>query len=153
MKEIELILIRKIYTDKSTIGDLFINNEFFCNTLEDKVRDINKDGDLDDKGEQKVYAQTAIPSGRYQVIINKSRRFKVDMPLLIGVKGFEGIRIHPGNHKDNTEGCILLGQYDKNKPDWISNSRIYYNGFMNKLRLLLLKNKVFIKILDNEILG
>lgn len=138
MKDIEIVLIRKIYSDKSTIGELFINNELFCNTLEDVVR------------ETKVYGETAIPAGTYQVIINLSKRFKCNMPLLINVPGFEGIRIHPGNHKDNTEGCILLGKYNKNKPNWISNSKDTYYKFLFKLQDLLNKNKVYIKILDSK---
>ncbi len=70
----ELMLIRYVYSDNSTIGKLYINGEYFCDTLEDKTRDI------------KVYGETAIPEGTYKVIINMSNRFKVLMPLLIAVE-------------------------------------------------------------------
>lgn len=138
MKEIEIVLVRKVYTDKSTVGNLLIDNELFCNTLEDVVREI------------KVYGETAIPAGRYQVIINLSKRFKSNMPLLLNVPGFEGIRIHPGNTREHTEGCILLGNYSKRKPDWISNSRKTYDKFLAKLYELLNGNKVYIKIIDGK---
>ena len=132
MKEIELVLIRKIYSHKSTIGELFIDNSLFCNTLEDVVRKV------------KIYGETAIPSGRYEVVINFSKRFKCNMPLLLNVPNFEGIRIHPGNNKDNTEGCILLGNYNKKKPDWISKSKDTYYSFLNKLSDMLNGNKVYL---------
>lgn len=138
MKEIEIIINRKIYSNNSIIGDLYINNELFCNTLEDTNRKV------------KIYAETAIPVGRYQVIINLSKRFKTNMPLLLNVPGFEGIRIHSGNHKGDTEGCILLGVYNKKKPDWISNSRKTYDKFLTKLYELLNGNKVYIKIIDSK---
>jgi len=141
MKKNELILIRHTYTDNSTIGQLSINGEHFCDTLEDKVRDV------------KIYGETAIPEGTYKVIINMSNRFKVLMPLLIGVPGFEGIRIHPGNTKADTHGCILVGKYNPKVPDFVSNSRTFYKGLMNKIQPMLNKGEeVYIKILGtNEI--
>lgn len=104
-----LKLVRDTYTSKSTIGRLYINDVFFCDTLEDVCRDNNKDGDLDDAGETKVKAHTAIPSGTYKLIINISNRFKKMMPLLVNVKDYEGVRIHSGNTDADTEGCILVG--------------------------------------------
>jgi hypothetical protein len=91
-------VIRETFTSNSTIGKMYIGGRFFCYTLEDVDRDKNKDGDLNDIGEQKVYGQTAIPKGKYDVIINMSNRFKVLMPLIQNVPGFEGIRIHNGNY-------------------------------------------------------
>jgi len=92
------------------IGKLFINGIYFCDTLEDANRDLNKDGDLDDKGEGKVYGETAIPYGTYTVIMNMSKRFKKIMPLILDVKGFAGIRMHAGNTVADTLGCILVGK-------------------------------------------
>lgn len=103
-----LNLYRKIRTDKSTIGELFIDNKFFCYTLEDKEREV------------KVYGETAIPKGEYKVVLTMSPRFKRELPLLIGVKGFSGVRIHRGNTDAHTLGCVLVG-YSK-AVDFIGNS-------------------------------
>lgn len=104
-----LKLLRDTYTSKTTIGKLYLNDTFICDTLEDVCRDLNKDGDLDDKGETKVYGETAIPSGTYKMIINMSPRFKKLLPRLIDVKGYDGVLIHMGNFAKDTHGCILVG--------------------------------------------
>ena len=83
-----------------TIGDLFIDGLFNCYTLEDVVRP---------EGEPKVFGETAIPYGVYNVRITFSPHFQRDLPLLDAVPGFEGVRIHPGNTAADTEGCLLLG--------------------------------------------
>lgn len=139
-----LKLTRKEFTSESTIGQLEIDGNFFCYTLEDVVRDKNNDGDLDDKGEEKVYGKTAIPKGKYEVIINYSERFKQQMPLLLNVKGFEGIRIHKGNSAVDTHGCILLGK-SKSK-DFIGMSNLAYNEFMTALKKATKGEKIFIEI-------
>lgn len=108
----KLVLTTKFEGTSYTIGDLTINRTFFCNTLEDTIRklvDLNKDGDYDDKGEGKVYGETAIPRGIYKVILSYSNRFKRILPELLSVKGFAGIRIHSGNKAVDTHGCILVG--------------------------------------------
>lgn len=85
-----------------TIGKLFINGRYFCDTLEDKVRDLSRG--------PKIAGKTAIPEGQYRVRLTYSNRFKKVLPLLIGVPHFDGIRIHSGNDADDTEGCILVGK-------------------------------------------
>lgn len=92
-----------------TIGNLSFRDYFFCNTLEDVVRDLNKDGDLDDNGEMKIYGETAIPYGRYKVIVSYSPKFKRELPLILDVKHFIGIRMHRGRYAKHTTGCVLLG--------------------------------------------
>lgn len=111
MKTTKAILkvVRDTYGPDYTQGRLYINDIFFCDTLEDRCRDLNKDGDLDDNGEAKVYGETAIPAGKYKMILSMSNRFKKLMPEILKVKGFEGIRIHAGNTKADTHGCILVG--------------------------------------------
>lgn len=92
-----------------TIGNFFIDYEdndklgweHCCETLEDKVRDLTK--------EVKVFGETAIPAGIYKINITYSNRFKRDLPLLLNVPQFDGIRIHPGNTAEDTHGCILVG--------------------------------------------
>jgi hypothetical protein len=106
-------LHRRIFTEHSTIGDLLIDGEFLCFTLEDPVRDI------------KIPGETAIPYGRYKVIITHSNRFKRLLPLLLNVPNFEGIRIHPGNTAADTEGCILVA--DTKGPDFVGCSRSAFN--------------------------
>ena len=97
----ELRLKRIAKKDTYTIGRLFIDGEYFCDTLEDKVRDLSK--------EAKVKGHTAIPTGRYRVYLTYSPRFKRILPLLEDVPQFTGVRIHRGNTAKDTEGCILVG--------------------------------------------
>ena len=106
----ELALKRIAYRKTYTIGKLYIDGVYFCDTLEDVNRDLNHDGDLKDEGEEKVMHETCIPFGTYKVIINWSNRFKRNMPLLLDVPEFDGIRIHNGTTAANTSGCILVGK-------------------------------------------
>lgn len=85
--------------DGTTLGRLFVDGQFECWVLEDQIRDGRK-----------VPGQTAIPAGTYNVIISYSERFQRRLPLLLNVPGFEGIRIHCGNTKADTAGCLLVGQ-------------------------------------------
>jgi hypothetical protein len=116
----ELTLVRDTFTPKSTTGRLLVNGTFDCYTLEDTVR----------KG-PKIPGKTAIPAGRYKVIITHSNRFKKNLPLLVNVPGFEGIRIHPGNCDADTEGCILVGF--NRAQDWVGASRLAFNDLFLKI--------------------
>ena len=100
----KLILIRHARRADYTIGRLEDENgKKICDTLEPIWR--NYDG-----GEMKIPRKSAIPEGSYRVVVTKSRRFQKYLPLLVGVPGFEGVRIHSGNTSRDTEGCILVGQ-------------------------------------------
>lgn len=92
-----------------TIGKMYIDGEYFCDTLEDRVRDTNKNGKFDN-GEAKIAGETAVPYGRYQVVVNMSPRFKRELPRLLNVPNFEGILIHRGNTDKDSSGCILVGE-------------------------------------------
>lgn len=108
----ELFVIRKFFKETYTIGRFYNEGMFICSTLEDRIRnlsDLNHDGDYNDEGEGKIYGQTAIPCGRYKVIVNESPKLKRRLPLLLDVPGFTGIRIHHGKNSKWTEGCILVG--------------------------------------------
>lgn len=105
----KLRLERKYLKENYTIGNLYINDTFFCNTLEDKNRDINKNGKFDN-GEYKVYGKTCIPYGTYSIIVSYSPKFKRELPRLINVPNFEGILIHRGNTAEDSAGCILVGE-------------------------------------------
>ncbi len=96
----QLLLHRTEFKDSYTIGDLSIDGKFFCHTLEDVVRNTDS---------LKVYGQTAIPFGTYDIQITMSKRFKINLPLLMKVPNFTGVRIHSGNHAADTEGCLLVG--------------------------------------------
>lgn len=106
----KLTLFRKYKKERYTIGNLYVDGRYFCDTLEDAVRDHNDDGDLNDVGETKVYGETAIPRGVYKVVVNLSNTFKRRLPLLLDVPHFVGIRIHRGNSVRDTSGCILVGE-------------------------------------------
>jgi len=131
---VELKILRKEFTEKSTIGDFFVNNTFFSYVLEDMIREPGV----------KVPGKTAIPEGRYQVIIDQSTRFKRAMPHILNVPGFEGIRIHAGNTDKDTEGCPLLG-YTKDK-DFVGNSRLAFNRFFDILHEALIHEKAYLTV-------
>ena len=102
MSDMKLVLKRDFFTTESTIGVLSIDGDFQCFILEDVDRKLEAGG-------KKIYGQTAIPRGIYPVSISYSPRFRKPLPLLSGVPGFEGIRIHSGNTAADTEGCLIVG--------------------------------------------
>lgn len=95
---------------KYTIGKLYINDQYFCDTLEDTDRGLIQSMTEQQIGSKKVYGETAIPTGTYRIIISYSNKFKKQMPLLLNVPGFAGIRIHSGNTEKDSLGCILVGK-------------------------------------------
>lgn len=110
----KLTLKRKFKGPSYTIGDLFIDGQFFCNTLEDPVRILpilcpDTPQGIPCRCHEKVYAETAIPSGTYKVTMENSPRFKRFLPYLHDVPHFLGILIHSGNTAKNSAGCILVG--------------------------------------------
>lgn len=101
----ELVLTRDIFEEECTLGQLFLDDQFECYTLEDTYREVTGIP----VAEWKIHGKSAIPLGRYSLIITQSPRFGEALPLLLSVPGFEGIRIHAGNTDKDTEGCILVG--------------------------------------------
>ena len=102
-----LTIIRRSFNRHETIGELLIDGEFFCYTLEDRDRGLDQSQTVEDIRQIKVPSHTAIPTGEYIVRMTYSPRFRTMLPELLNVKGFKGIRIHSGNHHLHTEGCIL----------------------------------------------
>ena len=99
----KLILTRHARRADYTIGRLEDENGMkACDTLEPTWRDYKG-------GEMKIPKKSAVPEGTYRVVITKSQRFGRYLPLLVGVPGFEGVRMHSGNTSRDTEGCILVG--------------------------------------------
>ena len=125
------ILVKRLHhTNKSVVGEMFVDGVFQCYTCEDIEREV------------KVAGKTAIPKGTYNVIINMSNRFKRQMPLLENVPNFAGVRIHPGNTAEDTEGCILVGR--TRSEDFVGESRKAYTKLFEKM--LLAKDPITITI-------
>jgi hypothetical protein len=122
-------LQRTTYTENSTIGRMFVDGVFQCYTLEDMVR---PDG-------VKVYGETAIPPGVYDVTLTMSPRFRRVLPLLLDVKNFVGVRIHPGNSARDTEGCILVGETAAT--DWIGRSKVAFDKLLQRMQAELVLGK------------
>jgi hypothetical protein len=116
-----LELRRTTHSPSSTIGELWINGVFQCYTLEDVVR---PDG-------MKIFGETAIPAGKYEVQLTMSPRFGRVLPLLLNVENFTGVRIHPGNSAKDTDGCILVGE--TKTTDWVSQSQLAFTALFSRL--------------------
>lgn len=112
-----------------TVGRLYVDDRLFCNTLEDRIVDKNKNG-VFDGDEKKVYGESAIPYGTYKIIYNWSPKFGRNLPRLLNVPHFEGILIHPGNTAADSAGCILVGK--NTEVGRLTNSR-YISDELNKL--------------------
>lgn len=98
------LLVKRIFKGENyTIGHLYIDGKYFSDVLEDPVRLLN---DYEDK----IYGETAIPEGVYQVKLTYSPRFKRVLPEILNVQFFKGIRIHAGNTAKDSEGCLLVGE-------------------------------------------
>jgi hypothetical protein len=128
----ELKVLRKELTARSTVGELHVDGEFECFTLEDAVRPV------------KIKGVTAIPAGVYEVVINFSQRFQRPLPLLLNVPNFDGVRIHAGNTDADTEGCLLVGR--TKGADFIGASRTAFDAFFPKIQRAAAREKVFIEI-------
>ena len=139
-KTFELVLVRIARMNDHTIGRLYVqlqepvgkcvdgeyvttDKRYLCDTLEPRRRNLKK--------EKKVPGRTAIPEGRYRVLITKSYRLKRWLPLLLDVPGFNGVRIHPGNYPTDTQGCILPGW--NRKKGMVVNSRAAMQQLMLEL--------------------
>lgn len=106
----KLTLKRIAFKEKYTIGRLYIDGVYFCDTIEDKDRGLNNDMGLAEIMVKKRYGETAIPTGHYEVEITYSPKYKRMMPEIKDVKGFSGIRIHSGNTAKDTLGCLIVGK-------------------------------------------
>lgn len=128
----EITVKRKFKGNNYTIGSLYIDDKYFCDTLEDIDRGLTDNMTDSYISTVKVVDQTAIPTGSYKVTITYSNRFQKLLPLINNVKGFSGIRIHSGNTKEDTSGCILVGF--NTKKGKVVNSRVTFNKLFNILQ-------------------
>jgi hypothetical protein len=123
------IIVDRLQKDPDvTIGSVSVDGDYECWSLEDPVR-----------SGPKIYGETAIPAGTYNVTITPSPRFKRDLPLICDVAGFSGIRIHPGNTAADTEGCLLVGNIRLAKS--ISQSRMAFDKLFIKIRDALARHE------------
>lgn len=137
----ELLLKRIAKKPNYTIGKLYIDGKYFCDTLEDKDRGLTQSMKDSEILKIKVKDQTAIPTGKYRVDMNTvspkfgksswAKLYKGIVPRLVNVPGYSGVLIHPGNTQADTSGCILLGQ---NKVvGQVINSQATWKTFMQKV--------------------
>lgn len=109
----KLKLVRIANRPTYCIGKLYLDGVYFCDTIEDTDRGLDDSMSVREIMSKKVKGQTAIPTGTYTIEITYSPKYKRMMPLLLGVKGYSGIRIHSGNTSKDTEGCLLVGKNTK----------------------------------------
>lgn len=143
-KYYELVLVRIAKMENYTIGRLYVkydkpvvkcvdgeivteDKHYLCDTLEPRRRNLKK--------EKKVLGRTAIPEGRYRIVITKSFRFKCWLPQVREVPGFSGIRFHAGNYPSDTRGCILPGW--NRKKGMVVNSRAALQMLMQEMTAAL----------------
>lgn len=105
----KLKVVRETKNEICTIGKLYINDVFFCYTLEDKDRGLKQSDSLLFINAKKVFGLTAIPTGLYKLIVNQSPKFKRLLPRILDIKGFDGVLLHRGNSASDSLGCILIG--------------------------------------------
>lgn len=137
----KLTLKRVVFRNTYTEGELYIDNDYFCDTIEDKNRDDNRNG-VFDGAEKKVYGETCIPFGTYKIDLNTvSPKFKDrswakccngKLPRLLNVPHFEGVLIHVGNSPKDSLGCILVGK--RNAPGTVMDSTNTFKQLMSKLK-------------------
>lgn len=129
----QVVVWRKYCKPGYTIGRVYIDGVFFCNSLEDTDRGLMQFQSVSEILAAKVKGKTAIPAGEYKCTRTMSPRFKRMMAQIMAVKGFSGVRIHSGNTAEDTDGCILLG--DNTQVGRITNSRRRCNEFEMRLQV------------------
>lgn len=131
----KLTLDRRYRKDTYSIGKLYVDGAYFCDTVEDKDRGLTDKDSLDKIKATKVYAKTAIPLGTYKVTMAViSPKFSQKayyksfcngrMPRLLNVKGFDGILIHKGSNANSSAGCIIVGK--NTVVGGVTNSQYYF---------------------------
>lgn len=139
----ELRVERRWRKDNYTVGRLYVDGEYFCNTLEDKDRGLKQGDGMELIKEKKVYGETAVPTGRYRVRMDviSPKYSRIDwyrnlcggkMPRLENVPGFEGVLIHPGNTAADSLGCILVGK--NTKVGQLTSSKAAFAALYDRIR-------------------
>lgn len=128
----KLELVRIANRPTYCIGKLYIDGEYFCDVIEDTDRGLDNSMSVDEILKKKIKGETAIPTGLYKIEITYSPKYKRMMPLLLGVKGYSGVRIHSGNSSKDTEGCLLVGR--NTVVGMVTDSRNTYQRLFAKLQ-------------------
>lgn len=138
----KLVLKRINNQDNYCEGKLYIDGIYQCDVIEDTDRGLTNEMSITEIQSKKVYGETAIPKGTYQITLDVvSPKFKDrswatfcegKLPRLLDVPGFEGVLIHTGNEASNSLGCLLVGQ--KTKDGWVSNSTQTFKNLYYKLK-------------------
>lgn len=143
----ELLATRTTKTDTTSIGDFYINGDRYCNVLQPTDRGLTSDMSLDEIASIKIQDQTAIPTGRFQVVSYFSPKHNMNVPLLLGVPGYGFVEIHVGNFAKDTDGCLLLGMGVA--PDAVTESQVAVDGFYRQFfQALAAGEAVYITIQD-----
>lgn len=128
----KLDLVRIANRPTYCIGKLYIDGEYFSDVIEDTDRGLDDSMSVEEILKKKIKGETAIPTGHYKIEITYSPKYKRMMPLLIGVKGYSGVRIHSGNTSKDTEGCLLVGR--NTVVGMVTESRNTYQRLFAKLQ-------------------
>lgn len=145
----ELLLHRKILNENSTEGNMYVKQpdgsyKWFCNSIEDVVR--AKPGEW--SADKKVYAKTAIPYGRYQVMVTWSNKFKRLLTAILNVPDFSGIRIHNGTSELSSAGCPIISYKDDDLKHRLINEPAAMNDLCDMVYQAQQKGKCYIDIVD-----
>ncbi len=120
---------RRWRSEKCTISDWYVDGKWFSYILEDKDRGLHSEMSLEEIQAIKVQDETAIPYGRYKVVPYYSPKHGRYVPMLLGVKGFTYVEIHPGNTEVDTRACLLPGFTITPSHDRVGNSRLAFDEF------------------------
>lgn len=137
----KILVKRTDKTDRYTIGDLYIDNEYICNTLEDTDRGLKQTDSIEHIQDVKVFGETAIPTGTYEVDMDTvspkfkdriwAQPYKGKLPRLVNVPGFEGVLIHVLNTVEESLGCLGVGNKEANGT--LSSSTSMFHTVMRRL--------------------
>lgn len=132
----EILIKRRKPENGCTLSEWYVNGVKQCYGIEDVVRPSG----------EKVFGETAIPAGTYQVANTYSPRFGKYLPLLLNVPGFAGVRIHPGNYAKDTEGCLLPGTGIGPGGTMVTNSRVAFEALFTKIKAAEKKERITLTI-------
>lgn len=131
-----MMVLKRIYKGENyTIGHIYIDGEYICDSIEDQDRGLSDQMSVQDIKKIKVASKTAIPTGTYKLTLDVvSPKFiqkayyynfcKGKLPRLLGVKGFDGVLIHRGKDQDSSSGCIIVG-YNKIKGQVVNSQQAF----------------------------